>query len=274
MLTLYWLVKLFRLIGKQTEKGKGAKTVQKIFLVILWICLFLGNSLMQIAQIFGSDAEVEVQSNGVIEMKHEIWLDSPEYYYNKATGLFFRRTLTPDEIIEYGISEETLEDDSTAHASDGEIQNDSGTEEDQTTGENTTDTNIDGTTESGADTETEDSLMSQARAVYTYMKEHGEITDEGDVSQVTASCNAKGNFYAVFESGEENGNSWDNRLVYDRTSKNGECELFVYERVETGKDTQLLGFYAVNKTTGEVISGEKTSWSEVGSEAYREATGE
>ena len=50
--------------------------------------------------------------------------------------------------------------------------------------------------------------------------------------------------------------------------------MFVYERVETGKDTQLLGFYAVNKTTGEVISGEKTSWSEGGSEAYREATGE
>ena len=162
--------------------------------------------------------------------------------------MFFRRTLTLDEIIEYGISEETLEDDSTAHASDRETQNDSGNEEDQ--------------------------LMSQARAVYTYMKEHGEIADDGDVSQVTASCNAKGNFYAIFESGEENGNGWDNRLVYDRTSKNGECELFVYERVETGKDTQLLGFYAVNKTTGEVISGEKTSWSEVGSEAYREATGE
>lgn len=248
VLTLYWLVKLFRLIGKQTEKGKGAKTVQKILLVILWICLFLENSLMQVAQIFGSDAEVEVQPNGVIEIKHENWLDPPEYYYNKATGLFFRRTLTLDEIIEYGISEETLEDDSTAHASDRETQNDSGNEEDP--------------------------LMSQARAVYTYMKEHGEIADDGDVSQVTASCNAKGNFYAIFESGEENGNSWDNRLVYDRTSKNGECELFVYERVETGKDTQLLGFYAVNKTTGEVISGEKTSWSEVGSEAYREATGE
>lgn len=261
VLTLYWLVKLFRLIGKQTEKGKGAKTVQKILLVILWICLFLGNSLMQVAQILGSDAEVEVQPNGVIEMKHENWLDPPEYYYNKATGLFFRRTLT-------------LEDDSTEQIFDGEIQNDSGSEEDQTTGENTTDTNIDGTAENGADTETEDPLMSQARAVYTYMKEHGEIADDADASQVTADCNAKGNFYAIFESGEENGNSWDNRLVYDRTSKNGECELFVYERVETGKDTQLLGFYAVNKTTGEVISGEKTSWSEVGSEAYREATGE
>lgn len=85
---------------------------------------------MQVAQIFGSDAEVEVQPNGVIEMKHENWLDPPEYYYNKATGLFFRRTLTLNEIIEYGISEETLEDDSTEQISDGEIQNDSGTEED------------------------------------------------------------------------------------------------------------------------------------------------
>ena len=48
---------------------------------------------MQVAQILGSDAEVEVQPNGVIEMKHENWLDPPVsfYYYNKATGLFFRR---------------------------------------------------------------------------------------------------------------------------------------------------------------------------------------
>ena len=158
VLTLYWLVKLFQLIGKQMEKGKGAKTVQKIFLVILWICLFLGNSLMQVAQIFGSDAEVEVQPNGVIEMKHENWLDPPDYYYNKSVGLFLRRTLTSDEIIAYGIAEETPEDDSTEHASDGETQNDSGTEEDQTTGENPTDTNIDGTAENGADTETEDPL--------------------------------------------------------------------------------------------------------------------
>ena len=107
----------------------------------------------------------------------------------------------------------------------GKYRNDSGTEEDQTTGENTTDTNIDGSTESGADTETEDPLMSQGAAVYTYMKEHGEIADDGDVSQMTASCNAKGNFYAIFESGEENGNSWDNRLVYDRTSKNGRMRV-------------------------------------------------
>ena len=274
VLTLYWLVKLIRLIGKQTEKGKGAKTVQKIFLVILWTCFFLWNGLVQALQVLGNDAEVEVQPNGVIELKHENWLDPPDYYYNKAVGLFLRRTLTLDESIEYGISEETLEDDSTGQTFDGETQNSNGTEENQTTGEYTTDTEVNGSTENGVDTDTEDPLESQARAVYTYMKEHGEITDDGDVSQVTASYNAKGSFYAIFESGEEDGNAWDNRLVYDRTSKNGTCELFVYEREETGKDTQLLGFYAVNKTTGEVISGEKTSWSEVGSEAYREATGE
>lgn len=271
-LTLYWLVKLIRLIGKQTEKGKSAKTIQKIFLVILWICFFLWNGLVQVLQVLGNDAEVEVQPNGVIEMKHENWLDPPDYYYNKSVGLFLRKTMTLDESIEYGIVEETPESDSPEQASDGETQYRNETEENQTAGEYATDTG--GTEDGEMDTETEDSLTSQARAVYTYMKEHGEIADGGDASQVTASYNAKGNFYAIFESGEEDGNTWDNRLVYDRTSANGACELFVYEREETGKDTQLLGFYAVNKSTGEVISGEKTSWSEVGSEAYREATGE
>ena len=44
---------------------------------------------MQVAQIFGSDAEVEVQPNGVIEMKHENWLDPPGIIITKkATGLF------------------------------------------------------------------------------------------------------------------------------------------------------------------------------------------
>lgn len=273
-ITLYWLVRVLRLMGKRTEKGKGAKTVQKIFGVILWICFFLWNGLVQVLQVLGNDAEVEVQQNGVIEMMHENWLDPADYYYNKSVGLFLRRTLTLDESIEYGIAEETLEGESTEQVSDGETQDSNETEENQSNGENTTDTEVNGSTENETDTDMEDPLESQARAVYTYMKEHGEITDDGDVSQVTASYNAKGNFYAVFESGKDNGNTWDNRLVYDRTSANGEYELFVYEREETGKDTQLLGFYAVNKTTGEVISGEKTSWSEVGSEAYREATGE
>ena len=271
-LTLYWLVKLIRLIEKQTEKGKGAKTIQKIFLVILWICFFLWNGLAQVLQVLGNDAEVEVRPNGVIEMKHENWLDPPDYYYNKSVGLFLRKTMTLDESIEYGIVEETPESDSSEQASDGKTQYNNEAEENQMTGEDTTDT--DDTADGETDTDAEDPLESQARAVYTYMKEHGEIAGGGDSSQVTVGYNAKGNFYAIFESGEEDGNTWDNRLVYDRTSANGACELFVYEREETGKDTQLLGFYAVNKTTGEVISGEKTSWSEVGSEAYREATGE
>lgn len=271
-LTLYWLVKLIRLIGKQTEKGKSAKTIQKIFLVIFWICFFLWNGLVQVLQVLGNDAEVEVRPNGVIEMKHENWLDPPDYYYNKSVGLFLRKTMILDESIGYGIMEETPESDSSEQASDGKTQYNNEAEENQMTGEDTTDTGD--TADGEADTDAEDPLESQARAVYTYMKEHGEIADGGDSSQVTVGCNAKGNFYAIFESGEEDGNTWDNRLVYDRTSANGACELFVYEREETGKDTQLLGFYAVNKTTGEVISGEKTSWSEVGSEAYREATGE
>lgn len=285
VLTLYWMVKLMKLIGKHSEKGAAAKTLQKILLVIFWVCFFLWNGLVQGLQWLGNDAEVEAQPEGLILMKHENWLDPADYYYNKAAGWFFRRTLTTEESVQYGIAPETQEDEQEEQSSaDGETQDDSNTESNPADPDGTTDSEaghndasttpeeIENSDSEGEDVE--DPLYPMAQAVYTYMKEHGEISAAEDASQVAYSYNAKGNFYAVFENGEEDGNSWSNLLVYDRTSKNGKCELFVYEREEEGKDTQLLGFYAVEKETGEVISGEKTSWSEVGSEAYQEATGE
>ena len=70
-------------------------------------------------------------------------------------------------------------------------------------------------------------------------------------------------------------------LVYDRVSKNGECLLFVYYEEyydESGQrtdlSTKILNFYGIDRKTGKVIPGDKTSWSQVGSKEYREATGE
>ena len=77
---------------------------------------------MQVLQVLGNDAEVEVRPNGVIEMKHENWLDPPDYYYNKSVGLFLRKTMTLDESIGYGIMEETPESDSSEQASDGKTK--------------------------------------------------------------------------------------------------------------------------------------------------------
>lgn len=77
--------------------------------------------------------------------------------------------------------------------------------------------------------------------------------------------NAKGNLYLDLGSGYT--------LVYDRTSKNSVCELFVLYK-EEGDEQHILEMYAVEPETEQVIASGKRSWSDVGSEEYREATGE
>lgn len=95
--------------------------------------------------------------------------------------------------------------------------------------------------------------------------------------------NAKGNFYAILGTGQEDveGKVMNTRrtVVYDRESKNKKCQLFVaykeysYEDGTTG-NTAILNFYAVDMASGNVFIANKSSWSEVGSAEYREATGE
>lgn len=69
-------------------------------------------------------------------------------------------------------------------------------------------------------------------------------------------------------------------LTYDRVSQNGKCHLFVYYEEHYDADgnkldnTSILNFYAVNLETAEVTAADKTSWSDSGSAAYHEATGE
>ena len=96
----------------------------------------------------------------------------------------------------------------------------------------------------------------------------------GDAGIIRNGSTAKGTFYSVFETGEADGNTYENRLVYDRVSENGQCDLFVYEQLVSGSDTRLLGFYAVNKTTNEVFSADRNSWGGVSSREYQDATGE
>jgi hypothetical protein len=100
----------------------------------------------------------------------------------------------------------------------------------------------------------DESLDTESMAVYDYMSAAG-ILSAGDAGIIRNGSTAKGTFYSVFETGEADGNTYENRLVYDRVSENGQCDLFVYEQLVSGSDTRLLGFYAVNKTTNEVFSG-------------------
>lgn len=87
--------------------------------------------------------------------------------------------------------------------------------------------------------------------------------------------NAKGNFYLDLGSKEEDGQLYHYRLVYDRPSKNGLCELFVLYRAEEGADEEaIVDMYAAEPDTGEVVRSGRKAWSDVGTKAYRDLTGE
>ncbi|MDE6846510.1 MAG: hypothetical protein K2J99_12210 [Lachnospiraceae bacterium] len=88
--------------------------------------------------------------------------------------------------------------------------------------------------------------------------------------------NAKGNLYIDLGSKEsEDDKTYYYRLVYDRPSKNGACELFVLYRSAGGMDEEVIeDMYAVEMNSGKVVISGKKAWSDVGTNEYRELTGE
>ena len=90
--------------------------------------------------------------------------------------------------------------------------------------------------------------------------------------------NAKGNLYidlGTKVSDEDGGKVYSYRLVYDRPSKNGSCELLVLYRSVEGSDNEaIVDMYAVENATGKVVASGKKTWSDVGTKEYREMTGE
>ena len=70
-------------------------------------------------------------------------------------------------------------------------------------------------------------------------------------------------------------------LIYDRESANGACALFALESCPVEDygswsidNASLLDEYAYVHETGQVIASGKTSWSDGGSQEFRDATGE
>lgn len=98
--------------------------------------------------------------------------------------------------------------------------------------------------------------------------------------------NAKGNLYIELEyrpAGEPQDKSqtgfYGHKLIYDRSSKNGKCELFVLQRSHYTEDgmeesTVIIDMYAVETTTGQVVAANKQNWGDPGTEDYRKITGE
>lgn len=53
------------------------------------------------------------------------------------------------------------------------------------------------------------------------------------------------------------------------------CELFVlYRSIEGSSDEAIVDMYAAEPDTGEVVRSGRKAWSDVGTRAYRDLTGE
>lgn len=117
-------------------------------------------------------------------------------------------------------------------------------------------------------------------AKYIYDK---ELADSENHFEMT--YNARGNPYAILGEGQKQlktGKLVQTRrtLVYDRTSQNGKCELFVYYEEKYDLEgnpldnTAILNMYAIDKESHDVYPSGRHAWEDVGDAAYREATGE
>ncbi len=270
LIFFYWTMCLMRIISGNAGIPVLGKTILCILLVCLWaaacgICLLF--DLIYISRI---DTE-ENQRHGLIYIRHDVWLDSPRFYYQKAVGPLLRRELSEEEKRQYKIESGKGTDNVTGGRADEEGIYSAADNMDNT---DTPDTKDFGEESLYAEElQQEERLSAEIQAVYTFLSEAGEIS-EPIAEQPTVCYSAKGTPYAVFEEDRADDFERQKRLVYDRISKNGKCTLFVYYQDLTGGETEILGFYAVDQETLEVIPGEKTTWSDAGSEHYREVTGE
>lgn len=138
------------------------------------------------------------------------------------------------------------------------------------------------TAEERAETAAQTRRKEELLLIAQYLADSGNLDSTG-LEALEPTESAKGTVYVILWSEpweEDETVTVRGRLVYDRESDNGECDIFVYYEDyiasdgSEAKSTTILEFYAVNQQSGEVIPGDKHSWSDVGSAEYREATGE
>lgn len=268
LLTLVLAARLGRWLWTRTALRLPAKLAATLLLALLWAAGALYGTGVSLRQTLSADLEMDTLEGGLLRMCHEVWLDPNEYYYSQAVGPLLRRSLTQEEralaIARWGDPDPWAEEEPQP--------------------EQSPETEVPPETQRLPALEEEDAELAEdalrqkeTLAIYQLLCDQGAI-EAPDADEVTFAYSAKGSFYAIFQSGSTAEGDWQDRLVYDRVSENGQCDLFVYYRDRTNgegqTDTGILEFYAVNRETLEVIPGEKTGWSDVGSQAYRDATGE
>lgn len=168
----------------------------------------------------------------------------------------------PDELVTMGFDGSVSKGRAVADKTLGDLPG-SGTDEQVAPTE-------DSSTSSGAAQQEAGEVDAGYKAVYD-----AALKSQGYGYQVT--YNAKGDEQVILSQDSEK----VVLLVYDRESANDACALFALESCPVEgyggwsiEEATLLDEYAYVHETGEVVASGKTSWSDAGSQEFRDATGE
>ncbi|MCC8181810.1 MAG: hypothetical protein LIO45_02345 [Clostridiales bacterium] len=246
-------------------------------LTLLVLVFLVCNGLFQVGLL---DPE-EDAGDGLLIVTQENYLrperNTDSYY--EADGLFLRHYYGPVESGDEESKASAVESETENGESASAVENESPFEkaDDGSTGK---DAHL--TAEERAEAAAQTRQKEELLLIAQYLADSGDLDSTG-LETLEPTESAKGTVYVILWSepwAEDETVTVRGRLVYDRESANGKCDIFVYyEDYVTSdgseaKSTAILEFYAVNQQSGEVISGDKHSWSDMGSAEYREATGE
>jgi hypothetical protein len=282
------IVKLYMSVIRRTEQT----TMRVVSGIVLIVCIIL-EVLMLLLFVFSELTAHKSESrqvDGTLYINQHVFLDSDVTYICEKEGLFFRKVLYYEQ---YGQNEPQMDsgekpnqDTNQNKLEDNGSKEDIGSTETKNTIENQNDLENQNTTEkkqSLADlkmSREEERIANDYEAIYNYAY---KATDSAPQYQYSA----KGELYAVLGEYAYTGSSYagtavkaQKRLVFDRDSANEKYDLVVcyadYYDAAGNKlsDSAILEFYAVSKSSQNVIAADKHAWANPGSKEYKDATGE
>ena len=280
------ILKLYLWMNRHVD-NTAMRVISTIVLIVCIILEILMLLLFSFSEIITHKAETR-EADGMLRICQQSFLDPEIYYICEKKGVFLRKVLYYEED---GQGESTIDTGKNSSDENNNPEFSSSTEQMDNT-EKTSSTEDKRNMKENSSTENnqaladlqmsgdEERIADDYEAIYNYAYKE---TDNAPQYQYSA----KGELYAVLGMYAYTGSADDTtavqaqkRLIYERDSANGSYDLVVcYEdHYDTAgnklDDTSILEFYAVNKTTREVIAADKHAWADAGSKEYRDATGE
>lgn len=245
---------------------------------IIWAVLFIIEGILFLYWLFAGiiGGTQEISSGDALRVRKNSFWETDSVYVCEPKGIFFRKFIY-NENTEYGYDFDDSGNIGEDYDNDYFSPNDDyySPEDDYYS--------------NGGELDADDweALLKEQFIKSAYQSIY-EVEFAGTSGELEFIDSASGDCYAVmgkYELDEEVENLptaeiAQKSLRYDRDSKNDEyylivCYIDYYDAAGSNVgDTRIVDFYAVNKISYEVIRADKHAWEDLGSEEYREATGE